>query len=100
MAIKLTWICDNENALISLYKSEVAFDFLDLPDPIATHLIDTYIDNEEKARYYLVSSLFEDKISYSDQVSSENILSGIFILGLDPNYVAPEGGEVIFIGDL
>lgn len=101
MPIRITWICDNEDALISLYKSESEFDLKDLPEPLATNLIDEYVDNEDKvAAYYLVTSEYEGETFYSSQVSSETLLSGVFIFDLNASYTAPLGNNVNFIGNL
>ena len=101
MPIRITWICDNEDALISLYKSESEFDLKDLPEPLATKLIDEYIDNEDKiASYYLVTSEYDGETFYSSQVSSETLLSGVFIFDLNASYTSPLGNNVTFIGNL
>jgi len=99
MPIRITWICDNEDALLSLYKSESEFDLKDLPEPLATDLVSEYIDNEDKvASYYLVTSEYEGEIFYSDQVSSETLIPGIFIFDLNASYRPPLGNIVNFIG--
>lgn len=99
MPIRITWICDNEDALISLYKSESELDLKDLPEPLATNLINEYIDNEDKvASYYLVTSEYEGETFYSSQVSSESLLSGVFIFDLTQNYTPPQGNSVDFLG--
>lgn len=99
MAIKLTWICDNPEAFISLYKSETILDKKNLPEPLATNLIDLYIDEEDKvAAYYLVTSEFEGNTFYSEQVSSESIMSGVFIFDLTQEYTPPQGNNVNFLG--
>ena len=99
MAIRLTWICDNPDAYLTLYKSEEPLNTKDLPIPLATDVAFEYIDEDDKEiSYYLVSSEFDGKIFYSEQVSSESIIAGVFVFDLTQSYTPPNGNIVNFLG--
>ena len=100
MTVKISWECDNEDALISLYKSESEFDLKDLPEPLATNLINEYVDYEDKvSAYYLVTSEFENEVFYSSQITTEELLPGIFIFDLNSSYKTPIANSVDFVGN-
>lgn len=99
MSVKIRWILDNEEASVSIYKSEVELDKENLPEPLITGLKEKqYIDLEDGTFYYILKSEFQDEIFFSKQILSKVDVIGEFIFNLNEDYRAPSGNNVNFLG--
>lgn len=97
MSIRISWICDNQHTDISIYKSIEEITIKNLPSPLATDLKNEYLDPvDDQPYYYIVSSKFNDQLYFSNQVTTESLLDGVFILDLSEKYISPTATSVNF----
>lgn len=99
MPVKIKWICDNEQALISLYRSEEEIQIEQLPEPILENSLEKeYIDPEEGLYFYMLKSIYNNEIFFSKQILSKIDVVGEFIFNLNEVYSPPLGNNIIFRG--
>lgn len=99
MSVKIRWICDNSEALVSLYKSEQEIQIDNLPEPLLEDSLEKeFIDPDEGLYFYILKSIYNDEIYFSKQILSKIDVVGEFIFDLNEKYIPPDGGNVNFIG--
>lgn len=99
MSVQIKWILDNDEAIISVYRSETEIDKENLPEPLATNITNKqYLDPENGTFYYLLKSEFQDEIFFSKQILSKIDVVGEFIFDLNEHYTPPSGTSINFLG--